>query len=120
MIDDKKKPLAIFKSYMDLIYYTNDIILKYPKSEKFGLALETKTSLYKGQRHLVYAQKPYNINKKLEYLNEFDCELRLMKTYIRLAYRYKYITIKNYTSWANNVTEICNMLGGWIKWLSKK
>ncbi len=115
-----KSNLAIFKKYMDLIYYTNDITFKYPKSEKFGLVSETKTALYNGQRCLVYAQKTYNVNKKLEYLNELDCELRLIKTYIRLAYKYKYITIKNYTTWAGNITDICNMLGGWIKWLGRK
>ena len=68
----------------------------------------------------MYAVKTYNTNKKLNYLNELDINLDLLKVYIRLSYKYQYISMQNYNSWCNLLTEICNMLGGWINSCQKR
>lgn len=107
--------LVIYQKYLDLIYYTNNLCRKYPKSEKQALAAETKQSLYHGLRYLIYAYKEYNKRSKLNYLNQIDVELNLQKVFIRLAYKYQYITKQNYETWCHKITDICNMLGGWIK-----
>ena len=54
-----KNNLAIYQKYMELIYYTNDIVKKYPKSETFGLVKEIKNAMYSGLRLLMYAIKTY-------------------------------------------------------------
>ena len=107
--------LVIYQKYLDLTYYTNDLCKKYPKSEKPALVAQTKQSLYDGLRNLIYAYKEYNKKSKLTYLNSLDVELNLQKVFIRLAYKYQYITKQNYETWSNKITDICNMLGGWIK-----
>lgn len=112
--------LTIYQKYLELIYYTNDLVRKYPKSETFSLVEEIKCSLYKGLRCIMYAIKSYKNKDKLTYLNELDINLNLLKVYIRLSYRYKYITVQNYNSWSKLVTDICNMLGGWINVCLKK
>ena len=38
--------LLIYQKYLELIYYTNDILKKYPKSERFSLVKEIKNTLY--------------------------------------------------------------------------
>lgn len=106
--------LKIYQKYLELIYYSNDIVRKYPKSENFTLVSEIKQSLYTGLRNLMYAIKTYNKQDKLRYLNEFDTNLNLLKVHIRLSYKYKYISLQNYHTWSTNITDICNMLGGWI------
>lgn len=106
--------LKIYQKYMELIYYSNDLIRKYPKSENFTLVTEIKQSLYAGLRCLMYAIKSFNKKDKLKYLNELDINLNLLKVHIRLSYKYKYITMQNYQTWSTNITDICNMLGGWI------
>ncbi len=112
--------LAIYQKYMQLIYYTNDLVRKYPKSETFALVKEIKNSLYSGMRLLMYSIKTYQVQNKLKYLSEFDIQLDLLKVYIRLSYKYKYITMQNYNTWSKNLTDICNMLGGWINACRKK
>ena len=62
----------------------------------------------------MYAIKTYNKNDKLKFLNELDINLNLLKVQTRLSYKYKYISMQNYQSWSNLITDICNMLGGWI------
>lgn len=106
--------LKIYQKYLELIYYSNDIVRKYPKSENFTLVSEIKNSLYTGLRNLMYAIKSYNKNDKLKYLNEFDINLNLLKVHVRLSYKYIYISMQNYQTWSNLITDICNMLGGWI------
>lgn len=106
--------LKIYQKYLELLYYTNDIVRKYPKCENFALVKEIKNSLYVGLRNLMYAIKSYNKNDKLKYLNEFDINLNLLKVQTRLSYKYKYISLQNYQTWSTLITDICNMLGGWI------
>lgn len=106
--------LAIYKKYMELVYYTNEISKKYPKSEKFAIVSEIKQTLYSGLRNLVFAIKSFNKYDKLKYLRDLDMNLILLKIHIRLSYKYQYITPKNYESWSKIVADICNMLGGWI------
>lgn len=68
----------------------------------------------------MYALKVYNKSEKLKYLNELDINLNLLKVHIRLSYRYKYISMQNYSTISKKLTEICNMLGGWINSCLKK
>ena len=76
--------------------------------------------MYSGLRLLMYAIKSYKVQDKLKYLDEFDINLSLLKVFIRLSYKYKYISSQNYSSWSNIVTNICNMLGGWISSCQKR
>lgn len=106
--------LKIYQKYLELIYYSNDIVRKYPKCENFSLVKEIKNSLYIGLRNLMYAIKSFQKQDKLKYLNELDINLNLLKVQTRLSYKYKYITIQNYETWSTLITDICNMLGAWI------
>ena len=117
---DNKPNLAIYQKYLELIYYTNDIVRKYPKSETFALVKEIKSSLYTGMRLLMYAIKSYRTQDKLKYLSELDIHLDLFKVYVRLSHKYRYITTQNYNSWSVLLTDICNMLGGWINSCQKR
>ena len=99
-MNTKKPNLVIYQKYMNLIYYTNDIVKKYPKSETFALVKEIKNTLYNGLRLLLYAIKSYNTQDKLKYLNEFDVNLSILKIHIRLSYKYKYISTQNYNTCA--------------------
>lgn len=112
--------LKIYQKYLELIDYSNNIVRKYPKSENFALVKEIKETLYSGLRLLMYAIKTYKAYDKLKFLNELDINMSLLKVHIRLSYKYKYISMQNYNSWCNLVTDICNMLGGWINSCQKK
>ena len=114
------KSLIIYQKYLNLIYYSYDLIKKYPKSERFVLCQETKQNISTGFKIIMHAQKEYNKAIKIKYLNELDISLNILKIQIRLAYRYKYITIQNYTTWSDKITDICNLLGAWISSCLKK
>ena len=112
--ENNKNNLTIYQKYLELIYYSNDLVRKYPKSENFTLVTEIKQTLYSGLRNIMYAIKSYNKLEKLKYLNQFDIDLNPLKVHIRISYKYKYISLQNYQTWSSLITDICNMLGGWI------
>ncbi|MDD3304206.1 MAG: diversity-generating retroelement protein Avd [Clostridia bacterium] len=107
--------LIIYQKYLELIYYTNDILQKYPKHEKFALVQEIKSNLYEGLKYLMFAQKEFSNANRLKYLNHLDVTLNLQKVLIRISYKYKYISSNNYSSWSTKLTDVCNLLGAWIK-----
>ena len=117
---NKDSNLIIYQKYLELIYYSNDLVRKYPKYERFTLVKEIKTSIYTGLRYMMYAIKSYNKQDKIKFLNKLDIQLKLLKIHCRLSYRYKYISIQNYQTWSKIITDICNMLGGWINSCQKK
>lgn len=120
MSNNSNNNLVIYQKYLELLYYSNDLVRKYPKSENFALVKEIKTSLYTGLKYMLYSIKSYNKYDKLKYLNEIDIQLTLLKIHCRISYKYKYINTKNYETWSNHITNICNMLGGWINSCQKK
>ena len=57
--------LMIYKQYLEMIYYTENITLKYPKSEKGAMVDEIKKITYNGMRKII---KSYIDNRYLEVL----------------------------------------------------
>ena len=94
--------LMIYKQYLGMIYYTENITLKYPKSEKGATVDAIKRITYNGMRKIILANKEFNKNKRIIILNEIDVELKMLKVMIRVSYKKK-------------IYNIGNLLGGWIK-----
>ncbi len=107
--------LTIYKQYVELIYYTENITIKYPKVEKLSMVSEIKNITYNGMRLIILANKEFNKSKRLEILNTIDVELKMLKVMSRVSYKKKYINSNNYKAWSKKITNIGNLLGGWIK-----
>ena len=106
--------LIIYKQYLELIFYTEAILVKYPKLEKNNICVQIKNFTYEGMRQIISAQKRRDVKQRLTILNEFDVTMKMLKVLIRVSKKKKYINIKNYTAWSKKLTNICNLLGGWI------
>lgn len=112
--------LLIYKQYNELIYYTHSILLKFPKSERFSLVEDIKSCTYSGLELIIKSYRGYKKEEKLSYLFELDIKLKLLKVFIRIAYKCKYINSKNYSAWCRKIANICNLMGGWIKSCQKQ
>ena len=119
-MENKSNNLVIYQKFLELLYYTHDIVRKYPKSEKFALVSEIKQTVYEALTNLLFAIKVFNKKDKLNYLNNFDVSLTLLKVQIRLSYKYQYISSQNYEAWSSMLTDISNMLGAWVNSCLKK
>ena len=91
--------LVIYKQFIELIYYTESILMKFPKSERFALASTIKNTTYEGMRYVLNAFKEYSKEQKISNLNQLDTCLKMIKVMIRVSYKKKYINAKNYAAW---------------------
>jgi len=116
----KTGELLIIKKYQELILYVYGLLGKFPQQEKMVLGAEIKNCLFKGFTLLLKAKKAYSKREKLNYLGEVDVNLSCLKVYVRIAYKKKYIKQRNYRAWSYKITNIGNMLGGWINACHKR
>ena len=105
----------IYKQYLELIYYMENITLKYPKYERDGLVFRIKNITYDGIRDIIYANKEFNKGKRVIILNNLDVNLKMLKVMIRVSYKKRYISIRNYNAWSKKIYNINNLMFGWIK-----
>lgn len=112
--------LMIYKQYIELIYYTEMITEKYPKCEKLSLVSTIKNTTYNGIKYIINAYKQYDKADKLNNLSLLDNEIKFLKVLVRVSYKRKYINNNNYKAWSKKITNICNLLGGWIKSCQKR
>lgn len=113
--DKTVEDLIIYKQYIELIYYTESILMKYPKCERFALASTIKNTTYEGMRYVLNAFKEYSKDQKVTNLNRLDTCLKMLKVMIRVSYKKKYINAKNYAAWGKKLANLGNLLGGWMK-----
>ena len=107
--------LIIYKQYLELIYYTEAITIKYPKVEKYSLVSKIKNVTYSGMERIINSQKIVDKSKRLSILSNLDTDLKMIKVLIRVSKNKKYISSKNYEAWSKKLANISNLLGGWIK-----
>lgn len=107
--------LLIYQKFINLIYYSKNLLNKFPKSERFDLCNDIKITLYKDLKNIIYAWKAYSNQEKLKFLRETDVSLIFLKSLITISYKLKYISQKNYMVWNNQISEIGKLLGSWMK-----
>ena len=94
--------LVLYKKYVELMYYSYSLMVKYPKSEKNGIVSDIKNSLYKGLVDIIN----YNKYRKLVYLEELDKNIKVLLVMVRISYKMKYITNKNYMAFSRKLNLI--------------
>ena len=104
--------LKIRQKCEDMILYGYVALRQFPKSEKYTLAADTKTSMFQLMQLIIICNKKYY---KKTTMQEVDIELDILRTYIRLAMLLKFLPFKKYEIWAGYLNEIGRMIGGWMK-----
>ena len=110
----KEEKLKLLKAYENLIYYTNKLLVKYPKVERNLLIKQISDLMYATPENIIAFSKETYFSNKVKLLHNVDVKITAMKAYIRISYRNKYISNQNYTTWAEYITHISNMLGALI------
>ena len=118
--EEENKLLLIPKSekYAE---YIIDLIIKLPRTEKFSIGNEYKTSLYKMLEKIMYINKMSKEDKSkvIVTLNEIDVLLNTQRIYLRIMKKYKWIDEKKFNVAMNLIYEIGKILGGLIKYYAK-
>lgn len=112
--------LYIYKAQINLMYYSFQIMEKFPKKEKFSLCNDVKTTLYKMLENIILAQREKAIKQRIDYLLKIDVYIKILLVMIRIAFKSKYINNNNYAAWTRKITNTNNLLYGWLKSCQKQ
>ena len=111
--------LKIKSKCEDMILYSENKLRQYPRYEKRngGLVDVTRAAQLELLRLIVVCNHKFY---KKTTLQEVDTQLDLIRTFIRLAFRRRFINAKSYEIWSAKADEIGRMIGGWMKAAKEK
>ena len=115
---EKENKLQLIPKAEKYIEYMLQVILKLPRTEKFSIGTEYKTSMYEMLKNIMYLNK-IEKEKYLEKLNNIDAELNVQRIYFRIMKKEKWIDEKKFKISMEQIYEIGKILGGLIKYYAK-
>ena len=116
--NSKNKKLEIIPKLEKYVQYMLEIILKLPRTEKFSIGTEYKTSMYKTLNYVMYLNK-IEENKCIYYINMLDAEINTQRIYLRIMYKNRWIDEKKFNVVMEQIYEIGKIIGGLIKYYGK-
>ena len=94
------------------------VIIKLPRTEKFSIGTEYKTSMYEMIKDILIIEKIQE-EKTMQYLNKIDANLNAQRIYLRIMKNEKWIDEKKFKIAIEQIYEIGKILGGLIKYYAK-
>ena len=112
------RKLEVIPKMEKYIQYMLEIIIKIPRTEKFSIGTEYKTSMYETMKYMMYLNK-IEESKCLYYTNIIDAELNVQRIYLRIMHKNKWIDDKKFNIAMGQIYELGKILGGLIKYYGK-
>ena len=118
---ENENKLSLIPKTEKYIEYILNVIFKLPRTEKFSIGTEYKTSMYKMLNQIMYVNKIKNEETKeiIKTLNNIDTELNTQRIYLRIMKKEKWIDEKKFKVSIELIYEIGKILGGLIKYYAK-
>lgn len=113
----EKEKLMLIPKAENYIQYMLEILIKIPRTEKYSIGTEYKSSCYKMLEKIMYFNKEKTVAIKT--LNEIDVELNIQRIYLRIMYKNKWIDDKKFKISMDKIYEIGKILGGLTKYYAK-
>ena len=110
--------LSIIPKAERYIQYMLDIIIKLPRTEKFSIGTEYKTSMYKMMEEIIYLSK-VSIESRYDYTVKIDALVQIQRIYLRLMKNNKWIDERKFKIALELLGEIGKINGGLIKFYAK-
>ena len=108
--------LKILTKIEELDVYSHQVLIQFPKYEKFVLCAEIRQTLTRIIMLTVRCAKRFY---KKTSMQDLDIEVEYLRCLVRKSYRLHYINVHRYKVWSIHINEIGNMLGGWMKTVKK-
>ena len=118
---EKEEKLKLIPKVEKYIEYVLGIIIKLPRTEKFSIGTEYKSSMYRMLSNIMLLNKISKERKKevLDILNNIDASLNTQRIYLRIMKSNKWIDEKKFKIAIEQIYEIGKILGGLIKYYAK-
>lgn len=116
--NNSNEQLILIPKMQEYIEYMLQVILKIPRTEKFNIGNEYKSSMYQMLENALYITK-IDDTKKLYYINKIDALLDCQRIYLRIMCKNKWIDEKKFNVAINKISVIGRIVGGLIKRYAK-
>lgn len=115
----EEQELILIPKVEKYLEYMLNLLIKLPRTEKFSIGTEVKTSMYEMLKNILLASK-IDKSKRLQIYNIVDSNIYYQRICIRIMYNQKWIDEKKYKHSNELLAEIGKILGGLIKSLEVK
>ena len=93
--EEKQNTLILIPKVEQYMEYILNMLIKIPRTEKYSIGTEYKSSMYEMMQNILYLNK-IEANKRIYYLNKIDALLSCQRIYLRV-YRIICVNSKRYT-----------------------
>ena len=107
------KDLIAFQKLEDLTIVLHKVLSTIPKKEQFALSEEIKKQVYLIAKLIMHVNTLRQGRK--EYFSKLSEEFDFLFYLIRLMYKLKYISSKQYMNLSERVNEVVKICCGWLK-----
>ena len=114
----EEKELILIPKIEKYLQYMLEVIIKFPRIEKFSIGNEYKISMYEILKDAIYANK-IDLSKRLYYIQKIDAELVLERIYLRIMLKNRWIDERKFRVSIEQISEIGKIVGGLIKYYAK-
>ena len=115
---EKENRLQLIPKSEKYIEYMLQVITKLPRTEKFNIGNEYKTSMQEMLRNIMYLSK-IEQKQSINILNEIDAELNTQRIYLRIMKNNKWMDERKFRISMEQIYEIGKILGGLYKYYAK-
>ena len=119
MVKDKENKLILIPKRERYIEYMLNVIIKLPRTEKFSIGNEYKTSMYKMLKNILYISKISDKPKCLQIVNSIDAELNVQRIFLRIMQKNRWIDNKKFDVSMQMIYEMGKIIGGLVKYYAK-
>lgn len=113
-----KKELTLIPKSEQYIGYMLELIMKLPRTEKFSIGNEYKTSMYKMLEEILLLRKLPD-EEKLNYINRIDARLNAQRILLRIMHKNRWIDDRKFNYIIENIYEMGKIIGGLVKYYAK-
>jgi four helix bundle protein len=111
--------IPIVHTVYDIYVSWNEIILKFPKSQRYTLGETCSKYILTILENLLFTASAGEVSEKLPKLKTVSAEIDTLKLLVRLAKDCKCVANNQYQKIESLLNETGKMLGGWIKSFGK-
>lgn len=110
----KADPMVIFTRTYDFISWLIPRTMNFPRNQRFVVTKRLQDAALNFQEYLIEANRKSG-RSRLERLNAADAALDKVRLYLRLAFRWEWLSEGQYLHVSKMIKEIGALLGGWIR-----
>lgn len=114
-MDNELVLIPKFKTYMK---YILKMLMKLPRTEKYSIGTEYKTSVYETLEDIMMLSK-IGKEEKIKYINRIDARLNTQRILLRIMQEERWIDNKKFEQSMLLIGEIGKILGGLLKFYGK-